>query len=90
MKALRLIQSTPVISYFAKSGRRGNARGIVDQWMTGAATEVPLYYPMTTEHAFDSPVYVAVPWRNSMRIAVSGTSLRDLDAGPRRGAARRG
>jgi len=59
VKALRLIQSTPVISYFAKAGRRGNARGIVDQWMTGAATEVPLYYPMTTEHAFDSPVYVA-------------------------------
>ena len=60
VKALRLIQSTPVISYFAKAGRRGNARGIVDQWMTGNATEVPLYYPMTTEHAFDSPVYVAV------------------------------
>ena len=26
--------------------------------MTGAAEEIPLYYPMTTEHAFDSPVYV--------------------------------
>ncbi|MEA2740400.1 MAG: precorrin-2/cobalt-factor-2 C20-methyltransferase, partial [Acetobacteraceae bacterium] len=46
--------------YFAKAGRRGNARGIVDQWMTGKAEELPLHYPMTTEHAFDSPVYVAV------------------------------
>jgi precorrin-2/cobalt-factor-2 C20-methyltransferase len=59
VKALRLVQSVPVISYFAKAGRRGNARGIVDRWMTGKATELPLYYPMTTEHAFDSPVYVA-------------------------------
>ena len=60
LKALRLIQAAPVVSYFAKEGRRGNARAIVDQWMTGAAEEIPLYYPMTTEHAFDSPVYVSV------------------------------
>lgn len=59
VKAMRLIQSVPVISYFAKAGRRGNARGIADPWMTGKASELPLYYPMTTEHAFDSPVYVA-------------------------------
>jgi precorrin-2/cobalt-factor-2 C20-methyltransferase len=55
---VRLIQAAPVIGYFAKSGRRGNARSIVDRWMTGNALELPLYYPMTTEHAFDSPVYV--------------------------------
>jgi precorrin-2/cobalt-factor-2 C20-methyltransferase len=60
LKALRLIQSVPVVSYFAKAGRRGNARTIVDQFMTGSAEEIPLYYPMTTEHAFDSPVYVSV------------------------------
>jgi precorrin-2/cobalt-factor-2 C20-methyltransferase len=59
IKAVRLIQSVPVVSYFAKAGRRGNARGIADRWLTGAATEIPLHYPMTTEHAFDSPVYVA-------------------------------
>jgi precorrin-2/cobalt-factor-2 C20-methyltransferase len=59
VKAVRLIQASPVVSYFAKAGRRGNARGIVDRWMTGHAIEVPLHYPMTTEHAFDSPVYVA-------------------------------
>lgn len=59
VKAVRLIQAAPVVSYFAKAGRRGNARGIVDRWLTGTATEIPLYYPMTTEHAFDSPVYVA-------------------------------
>jgi precorrin-2/cobalt-factor-2 C20-methyltransferase len=59
VKAVRLIQAAPVVSYFAKAGRRGNARGIVDRWLTGEATEIPLHYPMTTEHAFDSPVYVA-------------------------------
>jgi precorrin-2/cobalt-factor-2 C20-methyltransferase len=60
VKAVRLIQAAPVVGYFAKAGRRGNARGIVDRWMTGNAEELPLYYPMTTEHAFDSPVYAAV------------------------------
>jgi precorrin-2/cobalt-factor-2 C20-methyltransferase len=60
VKAVRLIQAAPVIGYFAKAGRRGNARGIVDRWMTGHAVELPLHYPMTTEHAFDSPVYVTV------------------------------
>lgn len=60
VKAVRLIQSAAVIGYFAKAGRRGNARTIVDPWMTGKAEELPLYYPMTTEHAFDSPVYVSV------------------------------
>jgi precorrin-2/cobalt-factor-2 C20-methyltransferase len=60
VKAVRLIQAAPVIGYFAKSGRRGNARTIVDPWLTGEAQELPLYYPMTTEHAFDSPVYADV------------------------------
>jgi precorrin-2/cobalt-factor-2 C20-methyltransferase len=60
VKAVRLIQAAPVVGYFAKAGRRGHARGIVDRWITGNARELPLYYPMTTEHAFDSPVYVSV------------------------------
>jgi precorrin-2/cobalt-factor-2 C20-methyltransferase len=60
VKAVRLIQAAPVVGYFAKAGRRGNARGIVDRWMTGNAVELPLHYPMTTEHAFDSPVYVTI------------------------------
>ena len=79
LKALRLIQAAPVVSYFAKAGRRGNARGIVDQWMTGKATEVPLYYPMTTEHAFDSPVYVSV-LADFYENAVAALSIH-LDAG---------
>ena len=60
VKAVRLVQTVPVIGYFAKSGRRGNARTIVDRWLTGEAQELPLFYPMTTEHAFDSLVYADV------------------------------
>jgi precorrin-2/cobalt-factor-2 C20-methyltransferase len=60
VKAVRLIQAAPVVGYFAKAGRRGHARGIVDRWVTGDAEELPLHYPMTTEHAFDSPVYATV------------------------------
>ncbi len=59
VRAVRLVQTSPVVSFFAKAGHRGNARTIVDRWMTGDAIELPLHYPMTTEHAFDSPLYVA-------------------------------
>jgi precorrin-2/cobalt-factor-2 C20-methyltransferase len=79
VKAVRLIQAAPVISYFAKAGRRGNARGIVDRWLTGEATEIPLYYPMTTEHAFDSPVYVAT--LAAFYEASAGMLSAHLDAG---------
>lgn len=58
VKAVKAIKSSPVISFFAKAGRRGNAREIVDYWMSGTQTEVPLYYPMTTESRFDTPVYI--------------------------------
>lgn len=79
VKAVRLIQAAPVVGYFAKAGRRGNARGIVDRWMTGKAEELPLYYPMTTEHAFDSPVYVSVlsAFYENAVVTISG----HLDAG---------
>jgi len=79
VKAVRLIQSAAVVGYFAKAGRRGNAREIVDRWMTGTAEELPLYYPMTTEHAFDSPVYVSV-LAEFYRNAVASIAAH-LDAG---------
>lgn len=79
VKAVRLIQAAAVVGYFAKAGRRGHAREIVDRWMTGNAEELPLYYPMTTEHAFDSPVYVSV-LAEFYRNAVAAISAH-LDAG---------
>ena len=57
VKATRVIAEAPVVAFFAKAGRRGNARGIVDRWLTPAHVELPLYYPMTTESHFDDPPY---------------------------------
>jgi precorrin-2/cobalt-factor-2 C20-methyltransferase len=79
VKAVRLIQAAPVIGYFAKAGRRGNARTIVDRWMTGHAQELPLYYPMTIEHAFDSPVYVTT--LAAFYETATATVAAHLDAG---------
>lgn len=59
VKAMRLIQSAPVIAYFAKAGRRGHARSIVDRWIPANATEAPLYYPVTTEIPVSDPGYNA-------------------------------
>ena len=58
VKAVRIVQSAPVIAYFAKAGRRGNARKIVDCWMPSPCVELPLFYPVTTEIAFEHPEYV--------------------------------
>ena len=57
VKAVETIRSSPVIAFFAKAGRRGNARSIADRWIPEGRIELPLYYPMTTESRFDSPVY---------------------------------
>jgi precorrin-2/cobalt-factor-2 C20-methyltransferase len=58
VKAVRVIAEAPVVSFFAKAGRRGNARGIVDGWLKPSHVELPLFYPMTTESHFDDPPYV--------------------------------
>jgi precorrin-2/cobalt-factor-2 C20-methyltransferase len=58
VKAMRLIRETPVIAYFAKKGRRGHARAIVDGWLAAGVEEMPLFYPMTTEVHFGADAYV--------------------------------
>jgi len=60
VKAVRLIQAAPVVAYFAKAGRRGNARKIVDRWLLRTCEELPLCYPVTTEIPFDDPRYAAL------------------------------
>jgi precorrin-2/cobalt-factor-2 C20-methyltransferase len=59
VKAVRLIEASPVIAYFAKAGRRGNARGIVEPWLKPHHEEMPLSYPVTTEIHFQDPSYVS-------------------------------
>jgi precorrin-2/cobalt-factor-2 C20-methyltransferase len=57
VKAVRIIETCPVIAFFAKAGRRGNARAIVDRWIPASAQEMPLYYPVTTEIPVSDPAY---------------------------------
>ncbi len=57
VKATRVIAAAPVVAFFAKAGKRGNARAIVDCWLKPSHVELPLYYPMTTESHFDDPPY---------------------------------
>jgi precorrin-2/cobalt-factor-2 C20-methyltransferase len=59
VKAAKVIAAAPVVAFFAKAGRRGNARGIVDGWLKPSHVELPLFYPMTTESHFDDPPYRA-------------------------------
>ena len=58
VKAVEAIRAAPVIAYFSKAGRRGNARMIADRWIAADKIEIPLFYPMTTEARFDTPIYV--------------------------------
>ena len=57
VKATRVIAQSQVVAFFAKAGRRGNARAIVDCWLKPSHIELPLFYPMTTESHFDDPPY---------------------------------
>src|SRR5947209_2624320 len=57
MRAVRLIREARVVAYFAKKGRRGHARTIVEPWLERGCEELPLYYPMTTEVHFGDAAY---------------------------------
>lgn len=82
VKAVRLLQTVPVVAYFAKAGRRGNARGIVDRWLTPAHEELPLYYPVTTEIHFAEVAYrealAAFYVDSAARIAAHLSAGRDV------------
>ncbi len=58
VKAVKLVENAGLLTYFAKAGRRGNARAIVDKWVPKGKPELPLWYPMTTESHFGTDVYV--------------------------------
>jgi precorrin-2/cobalt-factor-2 C20-methyltransferase len=59
VKAVKTIAAAPVIAFFAKAGRRGNARTIVDPWLKPHQEEMPLLYPVTTEIPFEDASYVS-------------------------------
>jgi precorrin-2/cobalt-factor-2 C20-methyltransferase len=49
IKAAKAIESADVIAFFAKQGRSGNGRAIVQHLISDRAELLPLYYPVTTE-----------------------------------------
>jgi precorrin-2/cobalt-factor-2 C20-methyltransferase len=57
IKATKILGAASVVAFFAKKGRRGQARSIVDRWLRPACLELPLLYPMTTERHFSDLVY---------------------------------
>lgn len=57
LKAVRCLGAAPVVAYFCKKGRRGNARTIADRFMPSGCEEVPLAYPVTTEIPVHHPDY---------------------------------
>jgi precorrin-2/cobalt-factor-2 C20-methyltransferase len=57
VKAVKAIRSADVLAWFAKEGKRGNGRGIVDGLVPETTIELPLYYPVTTEIHRARPEY---------------------------------
>ena len=49
VKALRLLQASPVVAYFAATRRESNARRVVDGYLRPDQEELRLEYPVTTE-----------------------------------------
>ncbi|MBB4278642.1 precorrin-2 C(20)-methyltransferase [Rhizobium mongolense] len=49
IKAKKAIEAADVIAYFAKQGRAGNGRGVVQHLISPETELLPLYYPVTTE-----------------------------------------
>jgi precorrin-2/cobalt-factor-2 C20-methyltransferase len=49
VKAVKAIEGADVVAYFAKHGRNGNGRAIVEHLLKPETVLLPLYYPVTTE-----------------------------------------
>jgi len=49
VKALRLLESCPVVAYFCAARRESNARRVVQHHLRPEHTELKLVYPVTTE-----------------------------------------
>jgi precorrin-2/cobalt-factor-2 C20-methyltransferase len=79
LKALRTLRYADVVAHFAKAGRASNARAVVAQHLRAGIEELPLHYPVTTEHPPAGAAY-----RDSIRDfydACAATLAARLDAG---------
>ena len=57
LKAIKALEAADVLAYFAKQGRRGNGRTVVDGLLKPGLLELPLYYPVTVEIEKDHDDY---------------------------------
>ena len=79
LKAARCLAAAPVVAYFCRRDRRGNARTIADSLMPTGCEEVRLAYPVTTEIPVHDAGYAAAlaPFYE----ASAGVLAAHLDAG---------
>jgi precorrin-2/cobalt-factor-2 C20-methyltransferase len=57
LKAVRALASADVVAHFAKAGNPSNARATAARYLQTRALELPLLYPVTTEHPTDDAAY---------------------------------
>jgi precorrin-2/cobalt-factor-2 C20-methyltransferase len=79
LKALRALREADVVAYFAKAGHASHARAIVADHLRTGIEELPLLYPVTTEHPKTTACY-----RDAMAKfydASAAALARHLDAG---------
>jgi precorrin-2/cobalt-factor-2 C20-methyltransferase len=58
VKAVKILKDAAVVAYFAKLGRQGHARRIVEPWLRPGCAELALFYPVTVEIPFTHRDYV--------------------------------
>lgn len=56
-RATRILRECPVVAYFCKAGRKGNARTTAEPYITAEHTEMAMAYPVTTELPHRSTAY---------------------------------
>jgi precorrin-2/cobalt-factor-2 C20-methyltransferase len=79
LKAMRALGEADVVAHFAKAGNASHSRAIVERHLRAGVTELPLYYPVTTELPSCSDGY-----RDSIRDFYDGaaaTIAAHLEAG---------
>jgi precorrin-2/cobalt-factor-2 C20-methyltransferase len=57
LRAAEVLREADVVAHFAKAGRRGIGRAVVDEAFGPSGSELALEYPVTTEIPFDGPAY---------------------------------
>lgn len=57
LKAIRALERADVVAHFAKAGKPSNARATAGEYIRKDTPELPLLYPVTTEHPTSDPAY---------------------------------